>query len=172
MMSDVLDLAHAEADRLKLQLEPVDAAGIAQELCHMMRAEAAKGGIALGLEQAAAPPVRADRIGLRHALLNLLGNAVKFTPRGGSVGIATAFDTARDRVVITISDTGIGIPAKDIATALEPFGQADSTPARRYQGAGLGLPLARRFVEAMGGTLTLESELGRGTRVTVELATA
>jgi signal transduction histidine kinase len=173
VVSDVLDLARVEADRLELQLEAVDAAGIARELCQMMRGEAAKAGVALELgPQHAAPPARADQVRLRQAMLNLLGNAIKFTAPGGSVRVAVAGDAARNRVLVAVSDTGIGIADKDIPTALEPFGQVDSALSRRYEGAGLGLPLARRFVEAMGGRLTLESDLGRGTCVTLDLPAA
>ncbi|MFO1061214.1 MAG: ATP-binding protein [Dongiaceae bacterium] len=170
VVSDVLDLARIEAERIELQIEPVDAAAMAQELCHMMRAEAARRDLALQLEAAAAvPPVQADLVRLRQALLNLLGNAIKFTAPGGRVTVATAFEPARGHVLVSVHDTGIGIAERDIPTALEPFGQVDSALSRRYEGAGLGLPLARRFVEAMGGVLTLESAVGRGTRVTVAL---
>jgi PAS domain S-box-containing protein len=170
LVSDVLDLARIEADRLELHLEPVDAAGMAQELSHMMRAEAARAGVLLQLAPAdGVPLVQADLVRLRQALLNLLGNALKFTRPGGSVTVATTFDAAAGRVLLAVRDTGIGIAARDIATALEPFGQVDSALSRRYEGAGLGLPLARRFVEAMGGRLILESEPGRGTSVTLDL---
>jgi signal transduction histidine kinase len=170
VVSDLLDLARIEADRIELQLEPVDAAAMVRELCHMMRAEAAKAGLALHVgPDAEVPPVRADLVRLRQALLNLLGNAIKFTASGGSVTTATAFDPAHGRVLVTVCDTGIGIAEKDIAIALEPFGQVDSALSRRYEGAGLGLPLARRFVEAMGGRLVLDSEPGFGTRVTIDL---
>ena len=117
----------------------------------------------------AAPPVLADVVRLRQALLNLLSNAIKFTPQGGTATLATRFDSDRDRVAITITDTGIGIAEDDIENALRPFGQVESALSRRFQGTGLGLPLARSFVEAMAGSFALESEVGRGTVVTVDL---
>ena len=85
------------------------------------------------------------------------------------MSLETRLDEARGRLALIVGDTGIGIAEGDIAVALAPFGQVESSLSRRHQGAGLGLPLARRFAEAMGGSLTLESEPGRGTRVVLEL---
>ena len=96
-----------------------------------------------------------------------MSNAVKFTPSGGSVEIRAEADDTGFRFVVT--DTGIGIAAADIETAMAPFGQIDSRLARRYQGTGLGLPLARSMVELHGGRLAIESTPGVGTKVSVWL---
>src|SRR5207248_2527049 len=93
------------------------------------------------------------------------------TEPGGSITVCTE-PPATDRVLVRICDTGIGMSADDIVTALDPFGQVDSRLARRYQGTGLGLSLAKSLVELHGGSLTIESESGRGTIVTVALALA
>src|SRR5438445_418487 len=100
-------------------------------------------------------PVLADKIRLRQALLHLLSNAIKFTPAGGTVSLETRL--GRGRLALIVGDTGIGMAERDIALALAPFSQVESSLSRRHQGAGLGLPLARRFTEAMGGSLTLDS---------------
>ena len=100
-------------------------------------------------------------------LLNLLSNAVKFTPPGGRIAIG-AKETG-EGVAIAVSDTGIGMREEDIPIALSRFGQIDATLARKFEGTGLGLPLAKQMVELHGGALTIESALGVGTTVTVTL---
>jgi signal transduction histidine kinase len=170
VVSDILDLARVEADRLELNLEPVSLAEAGQEVVHMTERQAAEAGVTLQADLVEhGVPALADRIRLRQALLHLLSNAIKFTPAGGTVSLETRLDEARGRLALIVGDTGIGIAEGDIALALAPFGQVESSLSRRHQGAGLGLPLARRFAEAMGGSLTLESEPGRGTRVALEL---
>jgi two-component system cell cycle sensor histidine kinase PleC len=105
---------------------------------------------------------------LRQVLLNLLSNAIKFTPPEGSVEIRSQRDEPSGRVVITVSDTGIGIEPGDLAIAMAPFGQVDSTLSRRFEGTGLGLPLARAFAVKLGGFLDIASTPGAGTTVTVK----
>jgi len=110
--------------------------------------------------------LQADENRLRQVLLNLLSNATKFTPRSGSVTIGTRIDDS-GALCISVADTGIGIAAEDQAIALEPFGQIEHGLARNYQGAGLGLTIAKKLTELQGGALTLQSELGQGTTITV-----
>ena len=114
------------------------------------------------------PPLRADNRALKQVLLNLLSNAVKFTPRGGSITLSAAREPDGG-VSISVADTGIGIATDDIAKAMEPFGQVDSSLTRRYQGAGLGLPISRSLVELHGGCLKLDSQPGVGTTARVRL---
>jgi signal transduction histidine kinase len=138
----------------------------------MLRDQCARGELELVVVRAAAAlPVRGENAKLRQIFLNLLSNAVKFTEPGGSVTVRTEA-AAEGWVLVRICDTGIGMSADDIVTALDPFGQVDSRLARRYQGTGLGLSLAKSLVELHGGTLTIESEPGGGTIVTVMLALA
>ena len=103
---------------------------------------------------------------VKQVLLNLLSNAIKFTPSGGSVRIVARTDD-EDGLVIEVADTGIGIAATDIERALQPFEQIDSSLHRKYQGTGLGLPLARSMCELHGGRFVIESAVGKGTTVTV-----
>src|SRR5262249_8212471 len=114
------------------------------------------------------PWVRADRRALKQILLNLLANAVKFTPKGGKVGLRMAIDD-EGGLRMTVNDTGIGIDPRDIPRALSAFGQVDASWSRRYEGAGLGLPISRALVRLHGGTLELDSQPGMGTVVTVRL---
>jgi signal transduction histidine kinase len=118
--------------------------------------------------EAAMPLLVADSTRLKQILLNLLGNAVKFTEPGGVVVLA-ARRTAGGGVEFEVRDTGLGMTPAEIEIALEPFGQVDAGAARRREGTGLGLPLAQRLTELHGGSLRIASERGRGTRMVVEL---
>ena len=163
--NDILDLSKVEAGRLELFEEIVDVRA-AVEQCGALLHELALGQ---GLRFAVTlpsdlPRLRADAKMVRQVALNLLSNALKFTPRGGEV-TATAERDAAGNLILVVSDTGIGIAEADIATALAPFGQIDSSLNRKHAGTGLGLPLAKRLVELHGGTLTVESVVGRGTTV-------
>ena len=112
-----------------------------------------------------------DPTKMRQILINLLTNAIKFTPAGGEVRL-TAKQEQNGAINFLIKDTGIGIPADKMAVALAPFGQVDSSLARRYDGVGLGLPLTKRLLELHNGTLEIISEPGRGTEVTALLPPA
>jgi signal transduction histidine kinase len=111
--------------------------------------------------------LQGDSRRLKQILLNLLSNAVKFTPSGGRVAIHAAADA--DGFRLTIEDTGIGIAKQDLEKAMRPFGQIDSRLARKYQGTGLGLPLARSMAELHGGRLEIDSAPGHGTIATLWL---
>jgi signal transduction histidine kinase len=109
-----------------------------------------------------------DPVKLRQIILNLMSNAVKFTEPGGAIVVGT--QSAEDgSVILSVTDTGIGMSPEDIPIAMAPFGQVDSRLARRYEGTGLGLPLTKSLVELHGGTLSIDSQRGRGTTVTVIL---
>jgi signal transduction histidine kinase len=113
------------------------------------------------------PLVRADRRRIRQILLNLMSNATKFTHPGGSVHVSARLTS--EGMTISVADTGIGIAKEDIPKALERFGQVDSRLARKYQGTGLGLPLAKQLTELHGGRFDLKSAEGVGTTVTFTL---
>jgi signal transduction histidine kinase len=117
------------------------------------------------------PLLKGDERKLKQVLLNLLANAVKFTPDGGTIEVGTRLDFTGD-LLITVADTGIGIAEEDIAVALAPFGQVDGRLNRKYEGTGLGLPLSRALVEIHGGRLAIESTVGVGTTVAIRLPAA
>ena len=114
--------------------------------------------------------MRADAERLRQVLLNLVGNAIRFTPAGGRIGVSVRSED--DVVRIAVSDTGIGIPAEQLERVFEPFFQVGHGTTRAHSGVGLGLAIARELARAMGGELRLASEPGRGTTAVVELRRA
>ena len=118
---------------------------------------------------APAPVLRADARALRQILLNLVSNAVKFTPEGGTITVGVRHVPEAGGVALSVTDTGIGIAAEDIPKLMKPFAQVHNVYKRKYQGAGLGLTLVRSFAELHGGQVKLESTPGRGTTVTVTL---
>src|SRR5262249_34272901 len=113
------------------------------------------------------PVLPGDELKLKQVFINIAGNALKFTPEGGRVMISCEIGGAN--VIVRVSDTGIGMKEEDIALVLQPFYRVSSAFNARYQGAGLGLPLAKAIVELHGGTLAIESTLGAGTTVIVRL---
>jgi two-component system cell cycle sensor histidine kinase PleC len=168
LINDLLDLARIEAGKIDLRPQPVDLKSLLGATLLMVRETAANGGVTLGLDAPDQPIiVTGDPRRLKQCFLNLVSNAVKFTPDGGRVVVSV---TQRgDRVEVVVADTGIGVKPADIAKIFEPFGQIDSALARRHVGSGLGLPLARSLVELHGGDLSFRSEEGAGTTVTVSL---
>ena len=167
IINDVLDIAKTEAQGLKLGDDEAHLPEIVSFSASMVEAMAKKTGVALTVEVAPAlPQFRCDAKKLQQILINLLVNAVKFTPAGGSVSLMVSRDPAGD-LLMRIADTGVGIPRDKIAVALSPFGQVDSPLAEKNDGVGLGLPLTKRLVELHDGTLDIDSEPGSGTTVTL-----
>src|SRR5258706_5664909 len=157
------------AGRLELHDEPVDLGQLVQACQRLLADRARDGKVALEIDIARdLPVVIADPVRVKQIVLNLMGNAVKFTPEGGRVTARAAPD-ADGGVAITIADTGIGMTAQEIVVALEPFRQVDNAMTRRYEGSGLGLPLAKQLVELHGGQLELTSAPGAGTTTRVRL---
>jgi signal transduction histidine kinase len=166
LISDVLDFSKIDAGRFELSDDIVDLRDCIAGVLHMVAGIASEAEVRLVNDlPASLPMVRADDRRLRQILLNLVSNAVKFTPRNGEVRVTASLGAAGIRV--TVADTGIGIAPADIPRALEQFGQIDSSLARKYDGTGLGLPLAKRLIELHGGGLEIASIPGQGTRVTV-----
>jgi len=172
IINDILDLSKVAVGELQLREAPLCLTALAENCERIIRAMAQNGQVTLACTLAPGlPPLLADETRLQQTILNLLSNAVKFTPPHGAV----RFDIARDAeggIVITIADTGIGMSAEDIAVALEPFRQIDSSLSRRYEGTGLGLPLARAFAELHGGRLVITSAPSVGTTVRLLLPAA
>jgi signal transduction histidine kinase len=169
IINDILDLSKIEAGQAELNEEDVDLAALIAAVRRIIQERATSAGLTFACESGEGLPwVRADRRALKQVLLNLLSNAVKFTPKGGQVGVRMAIDDDGG-LRIVVYDTGIGIAAQDIPRAMSAFGQVDASWSRRYEGAGLGLPISRALVRLHGGTLELESQPGTGTTATVRL---
>jgi PAS domain S-box-containing protein len=166
VISDILDLTRIEAGGMEIHDERVRCGDLIDSSLRFIRDQATRAGLSIAIESAEdLPRLRVDPRKLRQVLINLLSNAVKFTPRGGRIRIEAARE-AGGGLLLRVGDTGIGMAADDIAQALTPFKQIDNSLARKYEGAGLGLPLAKDLVELHGGTLEVTSELGKGTVVT------
>jgi signal transduction histidine kinase len=172
VINDILDISKAEAGKVDLRETPVDVARALAACAKLLapRAEAGQVRVEIDVPEDA-PLLLADEQRLRQIVLNLMSNAVKFTPPGGRVTAGSARD-ADGALRLTVSDTGIGMREQDIPRALEPFGQIDSALARRFEGTGLGLPLTKKLVELHGGTLELRSRPGDGTAAIVRFPPA
>ncbi|HEY7449594.1 MAG TPA: response regulator [Vicinamibacterales bacterium] len=166
IVNDVLDFSKIEANRLDLDRAEFDLRETVGDTAKVLALRAAEKGVELACD--VTPGVPQTLIGdagrLRQVVLNVLGNAVKFTEHGEVVLRVTREDAESDRVRLhfTVSDTGIGIPDEKLARVFEAFMQADNSTTRRYGGTGLGLAITRRLVELMGGRLWVESQVGRG----------
>ncbi|MGE0745631.1 MAG: CHASE domain-containing protein [Rhodospirillales bacterium] len=169
LINDILDLSKVESGSEELYEEDIHVPDMAKSLMTLMRHHAEKGKVVLLMElDQTLPKVAADKRKLKQILVNLLSNAVKFTKPGGNV-ILRGWIDEEGGFVFQVADTGIGMAPDDIPKALQKFRQVDSDLNRKYEGTGLGLPLAKALAELHGGSLVMESELGRGTTVTVRL---
>ena len=176
LVANVLDLSRIEADKIALTFEPVSPLELVQDVVRSLEQEARAKGTAFRIQfemgGGSSTTISTDRLRLRQILVNVIANAVKFTPAPkGEIRISLAIRlvAGRERLTIDVADTGIGIPGDQIASLFEPFGQADAV-ARAHGGTGLGLALSRRLAEQLGGSLVLvASEVGRGTtfRITI-----
>ncbi|MDX1485576.1 MAG: HAMP domain-containing sensor histidine kinase, partial [Alphaproteobacteria bacterium] len=169
IINDILDISKVESGKAQLQEEQVNIADLAQSCIKLIEHKAEQGQVKIETRHLPkAQTLFVDKRKLKQILINLLSNAVKFTLPGGAVEIAGALEPDGSYSLM-VSDTGIGMRAKDIAIALAPFGQVASGLDRKYEGTGLGLPLARSLAQAHGGDLTVKSRLKVGTTVTVSL---
>jgi signal transduction histidine kinase len=167
IVSDILDITRIEAGKLEVREEKVKLGAIFAESLRAVTQQAVKAGVLL---TPAVPDIGAtisgDKTKLIQIVINLLSNAIKFTPQGGSVAVSAARD-GDGGLMVTIRDTGIGMSNHEVRDALEVFRQVDNGVGRRYEGTGLGLPLALKLMELHGGSLTIDSVPQRGTAVTL-----
>jgi signal transduction histidine kinase/DNA-binding response OmpR family regulator len=171
LINAVLDLSKIEAGKMELYLETFEVAGLVKDIGAVIRPLAGKNGNRLEMQcPADVGTMHADVTKVRQALLNLLGNACKFTERG-TITLAVAREPVDGRgwLSFTVRDTGIGMTPAQLARLFEAFSQADAATTRKYGGTGLGLALSRRLCRMMGGDVTVESEAGRGSTFTVRL---
>ncbi len=167
MINDILDLSKIEAEKLELKKTPVDLESMLIRIQSSVKSMAAKKN--LSMENDIDPGIgllTADQVRLKQVVYNLLSNAIKFTNDGGSIGLRARGDG--DRAVIAVWDRGIGIPGDRLQSVFDPFEQVNDE-SRRKQGTGLGLSISKRLVEMHGGTISVESEPGRGSEFTISL---
>jgi signal transduction histidine kinase len=165
LINQLLDLSKAEAGKLELNEETIDLKDLADTCVALMRAHADKNGVTLDNRLDRPLPIQIDPLRIKQCLLNVLSNAVKFTPRGGTVTLGCRIGA--EAVEILVDDTGVGLPPEEIRTVFERFGQGGN--ARTAGGTGLGLSLTRQLMELHGGAVVLESRQGIGTRAILRL---
>ena len=167
LINDILDVARIERGLLDLNEKKLDVPLLVASCQRLVNDRAFDAGLELTADVAKSlPALLADELRTKQILLNLLSNAIKFTPEGGKVNLRVVINSD-NQFQLTVSDTGIGIAPENIDIALSDFGQVDGSLTRRHDGAGLGLPLSKKLTELHGGELSIESELGAGTTVTV-----
>ncbi len=170
LINDILDLSKIEAGKEQLMLETVYVDSLCQTSLQLVRTQAANKKLRLDLQfDPRVETLLGDERRLRQVLANLLTNAIKFTPEGGQISLAVQLAPDGQHVLLSVSDTGIGISAADQAKLFQPFVQLDSKLSRQYSGTGLGLSLVLRLTELHGGRVQLESTPGQGSRFTVML---
>jgi PAS domain S-box-containing protein len=162
IINELLDLSLIDSGEMKLDESLVQIDRIAESSVALLRSKAAAKGVKLTQAAPCDPPLlRGDARRIKQAVVNLLSNAIKFTPAGGSVEMSA--DWSEEGMTLTVVDTGIGIAAADLEQVMKPFVQAENWLARKHEGAGLGLAITKSICELHGGTLVLESTLGKGT---------
>ena len=168
MINDILDISKIEAGRMELNEEDVDLEKVINGCLRLIKSRADEARIYVDIDfRSPIKLLRADEQKFKQILLNLLSNAVKFTSEGGKVEVGVDVNGSGD-LLLTVTDTGIGMDQDDIPKAMKAFGQVDSALNRKYNGTGLGLPLTKSLVKAHGGSLTLKSDVGVGTTVTMQ----
>ena len=167
LINDILDLSKIDAERYELSKEVVSVAEVWRSVHDMLREWVSTAQLDLKCDLDDSPiRILADARALRQILLNLMSNAIKFTPEGGVITVSAEID-AKGNCVLWVRDSGIGISDDDLAAVFEPFRQVDSSVARKHEGTGLGLPLTQRLTELHGAKLEVDSKLGRGTTVSI-----
>jgi signal transduction histidine kinase/DNA-binding response OmpR family regulator len=174
LINDILDLSKLESEQMEVECIPCSAHQIIAQAISILRARAQEKGLKLEVTWAGPIPetIRSDPARLRQLLMNLVGNAIKFTETGGAQVVAQLVTTeGRSQLAIDVIDTGIGIPPDKLEAIFRPFVQADASVTRRFGGTGLGLAISRRIAAALGGQLTVESQVEVGSTFTATIDT-
>ncbi len=171
LINDILDMSKIEAGKMNLRFEPMQLADVVEDSVRLMRNRADAGGLVLESDLPALPEIEADYRAIKQVILNLLSNALKFTPAGGQVRVGAEMrrDGGEERLRLTVRDTGIGISPEDLDRLARPFEQIENQHSKTQQGTGLGLALTKSLVELHHGLLELTSEPGVGTIASVTL---
>jgi two-component system cell cycle sensor histidine kinase PleC len=169
IINDILDISRIEAGKMPLTLGEFDLPGLVTEVVAEVEPLIARSRLTVStLLDDGLPTLVSDRQKVKQIMINLLTNALKFTPEG-SVRVLASYTAARGEVTIAVEDTGIGIAEEDFEKVFEDFRQADNSPTREYGGAGLGLAICRRLAGMLDGQLTVSSKLGIGSTFTLVL---
>ncbi|MBI3706930.1 MAG: HAMP domain-containing histidine kinase [Proteobacteria bacterium] len=169
IINDILDLARIEAGKAEFHERSLPLIETVEQVLNLTGEQIEQASLSLVRDiDPDLPRVQADERAMRQILLNLISNAIKFTPRGGTITIGLRYE-ASGGVRLWVADTGIGIAPEDVSKLMRPFTQLDDVYRRRYQGTGLGLALVRSLTELHDGSVAIETAPGRGTTVTVSL---
>ena len=169
IINDILDIARIEAGKMPLNVTRFAVADVVKEVLAEVEPLIARSKLALKTELAPRlPTLRTDRAKVKQILMNLISNALKFTP-SGAVTVTAKLSKRREEVQLAVTDTGIGIAEKDQETVFQDFRQVDNSPTRQYGGTGLGLAICRRLANVLGGEIRLVSKVGKGSTFTLEL---
>ena len=163
LINDILDMSKIEAGKMTLNHEVMQMDDVVGQVIRIVRGRAEDNHLKLIYESADVPEIEADPRAVKQILINLMTNAIKFTPEGGAVSCEVGSNSAG--LIVKVSDTGIGIAQEDIDRLAKPFEQIDSQHSRQHEGTGLGLALSKSLVELHGGNFRIESTLGQGTSV-------
>jgi len=171
LINDILDLSKIEAGRMELHLETFSLVPVVKDVAQTIEPMASKNGNRIVIDCSAdLGTIHADQTRLRQSLLNLASNANKFTEKGTvTIACHEGQENGRDWITLALTDTGIGMTPEQMGKLFQEFSQASSTTASKYGGTGLGLTISRRFCQMMGGDITVESEVGRGSTFTIRL---
>ena len=171
LINDILDLSKIEAGRMELHLESFRLAPLIEDVGKTIEPIATKNGNRIVVDcPTDLGTIHADQTRFRQSLLNLASNANKFTEKGTiTIAAHQGQENGRDWITLAVTDTGIGMTAEQMGKLFQEFSQASSATASKYGGTGLGLAISRRFCQMMGGDITVESELGRGSTFTIRL---
>ncbi|MDV6331925.1 PAS domain-containing sensor histidine kinase [Asticcacaulis sp. 201] len=167
LINDILDMSKIEAGKLTLRFEPVVIDEVVEDTLRLMRQKAEKAGLKIRVHLPQLPEISADFRALKQVLLNLLTNAIKFTPQGGTITISATHTDSN--VHISVTDTGIGIAQKDMERLAKPFEQIENQFSKTKEGTGLGLALTKSLIEMHSGHFEVDSTVGQGTTATVIL---
>jgi signal transduction histidine kinase/CheY-like chemotaxis protein len=171
LINDILDLSKIEAGKFDYYPQPVSVDELCRSSLSFVKAQATKKSINITYtNMAAVSKILADPRRLKQILINLLSNAVKFTPEQGAVSLQVSTDLEQDLIRFSVMDNGIGIATEDLQHLFQPFVQVDSSLNRQHEGTGLGLTLVQKLTDLHGGSIEVESEVGKGSRFTINLA--
>ena len=170
LINDILDLSKITAGKFELDIAPVDLLLVCQTSLQLTREATTQKHLNVSFSfDPAVDYIYADGRRLKQSLINLISNAIKFTPPGGSIGLEVQGDLTEDTINLTVWDTGIGIAEENFLRVFQPFVQLDNSLTRQYEGTGLGLALVYRIIEHHGGSIVLESETNQGSRFILSL---
>ena len=168
LINDILDITRIEAGRMPLNLSTFEIPELVDEVMSELEPIISRSSLRVTAKMRTLRPIKSDRQKVKQIVLNLLSNALKFTP-AGSVTIAASYDEHRRWVAISVQDTGVGIAREDQAKVFEDFRQLDASPTRGYGGTGLGLSICRRLAQMLGGAIELRSDISKGSTFTLRL---